>query len=214
MNIISQFYKFLENSFHSFLEKHFLGSNFWNKTSSFDNYINFMTDLDSFNYSLMTNIIRLYFEYMDDIFFHTSYRKSFCKSKGFYKRTILTLFGEVTFKRRYYFDKNNNEYFFFTDLFFNLPKRKYFDPFVCAELCNESSSTSYAKAGTIVSQKIGKRINNLLNISRASTRNTVMSFPINDKSNIDNEIKRAERLSIMLDEKFVGYLSLMKEKII
>ena len=171
MNIVSQFYKFLENSFHSFLENHFLESNFWYKSSSIDNYINFMTDLDSFNYSFMTNAIRLYFEYMDEVFFHSSYRESFCKSKGFYKRTILTLFGEVTFKRRYYFDKNCNEYFFFTDLFLNLPKRKYFDPFVCSELCNESSSTSYSKAGIIVSQKIGKRINNSLKISRASTRN-------------------------------------------
>lgn len=203
MNIISQFHTFLEESFHSFLQKHFLGSNFWHKSSSIDNYINFMNDLDSFNYSFINNVIKLYFEYIDDVFFHTKYRKSFCKSKGFYKRTILTLFGEVTFKRRYYFDKNTNEYFFFTDLFLNLPKRKYFDPFVCSEICNEAASFSYSKAGKIVSQKIGKRINNLLNISRASARNIVLSFPITDDID-ENEIKRVERLSIMLDEKFVG----------
>ena len=116
----------------------------------------------------------------------------------------MTLFGEVTFKRRYYFDKNTNEYFFFTDFFLNLQKRKYFDPFVCAEVCNESASTSYSKAGKIVSQKIGKRINNLINISRASARNIVLDFPIEDDTNIENEIKRVEKLSIMLDEKFVG----------
>lgn len=203
MNIISQFNTFMEESFNSFLKKHFLESNFWNKSSSIDNYINFMTDLDSFNYSFIIYIIKLYFEYIDDIFFHTRYRKSFCKSKGFYKRTILTLFGEVTFKRRYYFDKNTNEYFFFTDFFLNLPKRKYFDPFVCAEICNEAASFSYSKAGKIISQKIGKRINNTLNINRASTRNIVLSFPISNEIN-ENEIKRVERLSIMLDEKFVG----------
>ena len=162
-----------------------------------------MNDLDSFNYSFMTNIIKSYLEYVDEIFFNTRYRKSFCKSKGFYKRTILTLFGEVTFKRRYYLDKNNNEYFFFTDFFLNLPKRKYFDPFVCSEICNESASFSYSKAATIVSQKIGKRLNNTLNINRASARNIVLSFPITNEIN-ENEIKRVERLSIMLDEKFVG----------
>ena len=128
----------------------------------------------------------------------------FCKSKGFYKRTILTLFGEITFKRRYYFDKKSNEYFFFTDLFLNLPKRKYFDPFICSEICNSSASTSYSKAGKIVSQKIGNRINNLLNISRASARNIVLSFPIDDSTDGNDEIKRVERLSVMLDEKFVG----------
>ena len=203
MDIISQFHNFLEESFNSFLKKHFLESNFWNKSSSIDNYINFMTDLDSFNYSFINNIIKLYFEYVDNVFFHTKYRKSFCKSKGFYKRTILTLFGEITFKRRYYFDKNYNEFFFFTDFFFNLPKRKYFDPFVCSEICNESASSSYSKAGKIVSQKIGKRINNLFNITRASARNIVLSFPITDDIS-DNEIRRVERLSVMLDEKFVG----------
>ncbi len=204
MDILSHFYSFLEGSFNFFLKKHFLESNFWNKSSSIDNYIDFMTDLDSFNYSFITNIIKLYFEYIDNIFFHTKYRKSFCKSKGFYKRTILTLFGEVTFKRRYYFDTSSNEYFFFTDFFLNLPKRKYFDPFVCSEICNETASSSYSKAGKIVSQKIGNRINNLLNISRASTRNIVLSFPIDDDSNASIELKRVERLSIMLDEKFVG----------
>lgn len=204
MNIISQFHKFVENSFHSFLEKYFLESNFWYKSSSFDNYINFMSDLDSFDESLMTNAIRLYFEYMDEVFFHTSYRKSFCKSKGFYKRTILTLFGEITFKRRYYFDKNTNDYFFFTDFFLNIPKRKYFDPFVSSKICDESASTSYSKAGKIVSNMIGKRIDNNLVINRASARNIVITFPISDNDINENELKRVERLSIMLDEKFVG----------
>ena len=204
MNIISQFHQFLENSFHSFLEKYFLESNFWLKSSDFNNYINFITDLDSFSYSFMINAIKVYFEHMDEVFFHTSYRKSFCKSKGFYNRTIMTLFGEVTFKRRYYFDKNTNEFFFFTDFFLNLPKRKYFDPFVCAEVCNAAASTSYSKAGKIVSKKIGKRINNLINITRASARNIVLDFPIEDDTSIENEIKRVEKLSIMLDEKFVG----------
>ena len=203
MNILPQFYNFLEESFNTFLKKYFFESNFWHKSSSIDNYINFMSDLDSFNYSFINNVIKTYLEYIDDVFFHTKYRKSFCKSKGFYKRTILTLFGEVTFKRRYYFDKNSDEFFFFTDLFLNLPKRKYFDPFVCSEICNESASFSYSKAGKIVSQKIGKRINNTLNIPRASARNIVLSFPINVSFDA-NEIKRVERLSIMLDEKFVG----------
>lgn len=204
MDIISQFYNFLKDSFNLFLKKYFLESNFWNKSSSIDNYINFMTDLDSFNYSFINNVIKLYFEHMDNVFFHTKYRKSFCKSKGFYNRTVLTLFGEVTFKRRYYFDKNSNDFFFFTDLFLNLPKRKYFDPFICSEICNESASTSYSKAGKIVSQKIGERINNSLDISRATARNIVLSFPTDDSSDVSDEIKRIEKLSIMLDEKFVG----------
>lgn len=202
MDIISHFNKFVENNFNIFLKNLFDKGNFWNKKGNVDNYIDFMTNLDSFNYSFMTNVIKFYFEYIDDVFFNSSYRKSFCESKGFYKRTILTLFGEITFKRRYYLDKKLGDRFFFTDLFLNLPKRKYFDPFVCAELCNESASSSYSKAGKIVSDKVGKRINNNLFIGRASTRNCVMQFNIDNS--IEEQNKRIERLYVMLDEKFVG----------
>ncbi len=204
MDIISHFNHFVEENFNKFLKNYFFHSNYWNKSSSINNYISFMTDLDSFNYNFITNIIKTYFEYIDNVFFHSSYRKQFCESKGFYQRTILTLFGEVTYKRRYYYDKKYNDHFFFTDFFLNLPKRKYFDPFICSEICNESSMNSYAKAGRIVSDKVGKRINNSFHISRASSRNIVMNFHIIDDTFQERDLKRVERLYIMLDEKFVG----------
>lgn len=203
MNIISQFNQFVLESFNKFLKNYFINSNFWYKSSSISNYINFMTDLDNFNYNFITNVIKMYFEYIDDIFFNSSYRRNFCESKGFYNRTILTLFGEVTYRRRYYYDKKYNDRFFFTDFFLNLPKRKYFDPFVCSEICNESSQNSYSKAGRIVSDKIGHRINNLFNIPRASSRNIVMNFNIIDDTKQERELKRIKRLFIMLDEKFI-----------
>ena len=203
MDIISHFNKILKENFNKYLYNYFLDSNFWNKTSDIDNYINFMTALDDFNYSFMTNAIKSYFEYIDEIFFNTKYRNKFCVSKGFYSRTILTMFGEVTFKRRYYYDKKENERFFFTDYFLNLPKRKYFDPFICANICEESASFSYSKSGNIVANKIGKRINNNIHISRASARNIVMKFDI-DNDNYEENKRRIEKIFVMLDEKFVG----------
>ena len=203
MNIISHFNKILEESFNNFLKKYFYESNYWNKTANIDNYIDFITDLDNFNYFFIINVIKSYFEYIDDIFFNTSYRRKYCTSKGFYPRTILTLFGEVTFKRRYYYDKKDNERFYFTDYFLNIPKRKYFDPFICANICEESASFSYSKAGNIVANKIGKRINNNIHISRASARNIVMKFDI-DNIDYDKDKRRIEKLYVMLDEKFVG----------
>lgn len=59
MNIISQFNKILNNFFNKFLENYFNSANFYAKSSSIDNYINFMTDLDKFDYSLLTNIIKM-----------------------------------------------------------------------------------------------------------------------------------------------------------
>ncbi len=201
MDILSHFNQILLENFNKFLMKHFQSSNFWNKSSDINNYINFMTDLDNFIYSFITNIIKEYFEYVDQVFFNTSYRRNFCSSKGFYSRTILTMFGEITFRRRYYYDKKYKDRFYFTDLFFGLPKRKYFDPFVCADICNESASSSYSKAGKIIASKIGRRIDNHLSISRASSRNIVINFNI-DESN-EQTSRRVERLFVMLDEKFV-----------
>lgn len=207
MNIITYFYKFLEKNFNDYLKSYFSENNFLYKSSDFNNYFNFITNLDKFSSSFIIDILKSYFEYIDECFFHSSYRKSFCSSKGFYERkNFVTIFGNVSFKRRCYFDKNTNEYFFFTDLFLGLPKRKHFDPLVCADLVEKSADNSYSKAGKIVADKIGLRssinTNNSINIPRATVRNIVLGFdPIVDE-NIER--KRIERLFIMLDEKFVG----------
>lgn len=203
MNIISQFNKYLEKSFNDYLNNYFNDTNYWYKSSDFNNYISFMNDLDNFSDSFIKNIIKCYFEYIDEVFFNSSYRKQFCISNGFYERkNFVTLFGEINFKRRYYYDKNTKEWFFFTDLFFNLPKKKHFDPFVCAELFESAASNSYSKAGKIIANKIGKRISSNINISRATVRNIVMSFDY-EEDEVKKE-KRVKRLLVMLDEKFVG----------
>lgn len=203
MNIITYFNQFLKDNFNNFLKKYFEESNYYTKMSDFNHYYNFINDLDNFSDFFMKNIIKAYFEYIDEIFFNSSYRKKYCISKGFYERkNYVTLFGEITFKRRYYYDKITNERFFFTDFFLGLPKRKHFDPFVCSEIVDASASTSYSKAGYLVSNKIGKRTSNNINISRATARNIVMNFNYN--INDTSQIRKIERLFVMLDEKFVG----------
>lgn len=203
MNIITYFNQILEENFKNYLKKYFNTLSYTDKISDFSNYYNFINDLDSFSDNFMKQVITHYFEYIDECFFNSLYRKKYCTSNGFYERkNFVTLFGNINFKRRYYFDNKTNEWFFFTDLFLGLPKRKHFDPFVCSELCDESTINSYSKAGKNISNKIGKRTNNDINISRATARNIVLSFnPIEDT--ITNQ-KRIERLFVMLDEKFIG----------
>lgn len=201
--MITYFNDLLEENFNKYLKIYFEEHKYYFKESNFNNYFNFINALDKFSDSFMKDILKSYFEYIDDVFFHSSYRKNFCSSKGFYvRKNYVTLFGEITFKRRYYFDKRTNECFFFTDLFLGIPKRKHFDPFVCSEIVDFSTQNSYSKAGKIVSDKIGRRTNNNINISRATARNIVISFAYS----LDDEakIKRIKRLFVMLDEKFVG----------
>ena len=203
MNIVSQFNDFLLNNFNKYLKNYFSECYYYTKSSDFNNYHSFINDIDNFSDSFIKDVIKGYFEYIDDVFFNSSYRKTYCTSNGFYTRkNYVTLFGEITFKRRYYFDKLNNEWFFFTDLFLGLPKRKHFDPFVCADICDYSTSNSYSKAGKLISNKIGKRTKNTINISRATARNIVMAM--NADIELQKDEKRIERLFVMLDEKFVG----------
>ena len=203
MNIISQFNKFLLDNFNKYLRNYFYKCNFYNKSSDFNNYFSFIDDLDNFSDSFIKDVIKSYLEFIDNCFFDSSYRKKFCTSKGFYERkNFVTLFGNITFKRRYYFDKLTNEHFFFTDLFLGLPKRKHFDPFVCADLAEKSADNSYSKAGKLIADKIGKRTHNTIAISRATARNIVMAM--NTNIDIQKEERSVERLFVMLDEKFVG----------
>lgn len=203
MNIISYFNQILEENFNKYLKKYFNTLDYCSKTSSFNNYFSFINDLDNFSDSFIKNVIKGYFEYIDEIFFNSYYRKRYCKSNGFYERkNYVTLFGEISFKRRYYYDNKTKEYFFFTDFFLGLPKRKHFDPFVCADICEYSTSNSYSKAGKLIADKIGKRTSNSIAISRATARNIVMAF--NPELNLEKEEKRIEKLFVMLDEKFVG----------
>ena len=203
MNIITYFNQILEENFKNYLKNYFNILNYTDKISKFSNYYSFINDLDDFSDNFMKQVIIGYFEYIDDCFFNSTYRKKYCVSNGFYERkNFVTLFGNINFKRRYYFDNKSNEWFFFTDLFLGIPKRKHFDPFVCSQICDESCANSYSKAGKIISNKIGKRTNNDIHISRATARNIVLSF--NPEQNNEISKKRIERLFVMLDEKFVG----------
>lgn len=203
MNIITKLNELITKNFNKFLKNYFNNMNYVDKQGTFSNYYNFINDLDSFNDSFIKDVIKGYFEYIDECFFKSSYRRNYCKSNGFYERkNFVTLFGEINFKRRYYYDTKTNEYFFFTDLFLGLPKRKHFDPFVCAEICDQATTESYSKTGKIISNKIGKRTSNNINLNRATIRNIVLAF--NPEYNEINELKRVEKLFIMLDEKFIG----------
>ena len=203
MNMITYFNDLVTKNFNNYLKKYFNSIDYTNKNGNFINYYNFINDLDSFSDTFMKDIIKGYFEYIDECFFNSNYRKKYCNSNGFYERkNFVTLFGEISFKRRYYYDNNTNEYFFFADLFLGLPKRKHFDPFVCAEICDQSTTESYSKAGKIIANKIGKRINNNVVINRATARNIVISF--NPEINEEYELKRIEKIFVMLDEKFIG----------
>ena len=56
---------------------------------------------------LTPHLVQNFLESLDEYIFKTDKRKLRYESKGLYKRTIITKYGEVTFKRRYYIAKDD-----------------------------------------------------------------------------------------------------------
>ena len=76
--------------------------------------------------SIIKNVI-LTLEKLDAEYFNSPKRKALYYPKSAYSRTITTLFGEVTFKRRAYVDKNGKNHFYYLDSLLNISPRVVFD---------------------------------------------------------------------------------------
>ena len=66
MNMITYFNKLINKNFNNYLKNYFNNINYIDKSDNFINYYNFMQDLDSFNDSFIKDIIKDYFEYVDE----------------------------------------------------------------------------------------------------------------------------------------------------
>lgn len=207
MNIISQITQNMKENLEKNINIYKLDDLLSNNCLfTFDNYINMIKCIDDISYNFSTFLYSTFVEEIDNAFFNSNYRKQFCDVINIYERNIITLFGEVTFKRRYYCDNLKKKNFYYVDQVLNIKPYSRFDPFVCAKVCEVSSHDSYAKAGRTVSELIGKRLkfyedSDRYLINRATARKMVLDFPIPD---IEYETRdNRKKLFVMLDEKWV-----------
>ena len=106
--------------------------------------------------SIIKNVI-LTLEKLDAEYFNSPKQKALYYPKSAYSRTITTLFGEVTFKRRAYVDKNGKNNFYYLDSLLNISPRVVFDNDVINELLFFAEKhTSYSTIGQILGQYIFK----------------------------------------------------------
>lgn len=169
-------------------------------------YINLFTSLqDIFNssaISLLTNC----FEYLDDRFKNSRERKvKFYINKSNVKRTIVTIFGELTFKRTLFINKKTKKYYFYVDDILNLESYKTYDSMVRAILINDSV---YSNPNEISyhSSLDTLNLNNLLNSNIPSiSRQSIYNFKREIKLREINykEIDVDKTLYVMVDEKWI-----------
>lgn len=201
MSIINHMYskiikKSIENSFNSNI-----------KLKSIGNYLDFINYLDGFLLEIVKRSIKDAFESIDYEYKQSKRRKELYYTKGLYPRTIMTLFGEVTFEREYYVPKDRNtDGFFYVDKLFDLPKRDYYDPMIKALIIEKSSEYSYIQSGKLVGDMIGNRFKSLSEsfLSKISRQTVYNVIKYADMDYIISEEKEdVETIYIQLDEKWV-----------
>lgn len=168
-------------------------------------YINMFTTLQEFSNSSIISLLTNYFETLDKKFKDSSERKKqFNINKTNVERTIVTIFGSITFKRTLYINKKSKEYYFYLDDILNLESYKRYDPIVRGILIDDSvylnpNATSYHSSMNSLNLK--NFFNNIPIISRQSIYNFKRQVKIR---NINyKEIDVNKTLYVMVDEKWI-----------
>ena len=169
------------------------------------NYIKILNTLDERICDIAKKSLITIFDSIDRGFKNSPERRHKYHIKAHTTKTIMTIFGEITYKKTIYQHKHNHTSFCFIDDYLGLKKYDYFDPYIKATVLEYAANNPCTKVAKMINDLIGNRIK--LNepfqyISKQTIRNIILSSPISKP-----EIKPLETpddLYIMADEKFVS----------
>ena len=111
------------------------------------------------------------------------------------ERTILTLQGPITYRRRYYFDENNRQYFYPLDMILNLPKYE--------RKTNKLKIRILEKASSLTYEQVGKSLSDYFDLSKSTIYRTIKETSI---EKIECEIKHHNnrKIHVQIDEKYLS----------
>ncbi|MEG1351363.1 MAG: UPF0236 family protein [Bacilli bacterium] len=172
-------------------------------------YLSLINEINENSMLHIKNIMIKMFETLD-----FSYKKSFARKQRYYinksnvPRTIITIFGEISFKRTYYINKFSNDKYFYLDQLIGLVKYDHYDPIVKAKAIYLTCKTNQAEGGRITGESISSLLdvckNNVLtHIPRQSVYNWISKW--NTPSiKYDAALNTPSTLYVMADEKYIG----------
>src|SRR5574344_1123626 len=206
MNIISNNYEkilkeMIISKFSSNLKKQFEKNVNINKVF---NYINLLSNLDNSLCDIAKESLITIFEAIDKSFADSIERKSKYYIKAHHQRTILTIFGEITFTRTFFSDKSNKGSFCYLDRYLGLKKNDYFDPYLKATIIEYSANNSIPTVCSMINELIGNRIklnNKISFLNRQTVRNIILNSKISTP--IKKELSTPDTIYIIADEKWV-----------
>lgn len=205
MNIIPNNYeKILKNMIFNQISSNLKNSLFKNNTNKVFNYINLISNLDSSLCDIAKNSLVTIFETIDKSYSDSIERKHKYHIKAHSKRSILTIFGEITFNRTFYSDKHNKGSYCYLDRFLGLKKYDYFDPYIKATVIEYSANNSIPTVVNMINELIGNRIkleNKIKYINRQTIRNIILEAKISNPET--KQLETPNTLYIIADEKWI-----------
>ena len=191
----------MENILHDFNEKVIsLVGNCLKNAITEKGISDFTNDLESEMIAFGRDVVQFLVEYAENIIFKLKDRKEKFESLEKDNRTIISIFGEINFKRRYYQDKETKERIYLLDQFLKLEKRERMLPNVKERLIEEARETSYRKAG----RKAGQRASYGTEISKQTVKNEMNKLDFKPETAEEKENKKkVKKLYIIADEDHV-----------
>ena len=144
------------------------------------------------------NLIQSMIEYAEETIFKLQGRKTEFESLEKDERTITTIFGSISFKRRYYKDLETNKRIYLLDQYFQLNPNERLLQNVEARIIDEATISSYTHAGE-------KAVYGEI-ISKEKVKNTIEKLKLDNKlirpEKVENK-KKVKTLYIIADEDHV-----------
>ena len=187
----------MENILHDFNEKVIsLVTNCLKNSITEKGISDFTNDLESEIIEFGSQVTQFLVEYAENIIFKLKDRKERFEALEKDERTIISIFGEINFKRRYYQDKETKERIYLLDQFLKLEKRERMLPNVKERLIEEARETSYKRAGQKASYGT--------EISKQTVKNEIHKLDFKQEIVEEKENKKkVKKLYIIADEDHV-----------
>ena len=214
MNIISNNYEkvlkeMIFNQFSSNLKEEL------NKitTNNVFTYVNLISNLDQALCDIARNNLVVIFETIDKSYSNSIERKHKYHIKAHHNRTILTIFGEITFNRTYYSFKDGTGSFCYLDRYLGLKKHDYFDPYIKSLVVEYAANNSVPTICNMINELIGNRVKlngKIKFLIRQTARNIILDAKFANPPK--KELDTPESIYIIADEKWVATQNNGKEK--
>ena len=184
-------------------------TNPFNAKATLKNYTDMVEVIGELVRETALHYIKNTLEEVDERFFNSDSRKRNFSVKDKRSRTLITMYGQMTFTRRIYQSKDDGSYYTHVDRKMGLPRYDRYDPTVKARIVEEyADNNSMIKVGETIGELIystfsTKKERKNFNISRQTVHNIVKDAP-KLMPNIDRIESTPQTLYIMADEKFIS----------